>query len=488
MKRHFVLAAALAAAACSGSLALGAANDLIPEPTANRHGLTRPWFAQADLDISRDRVRSVVLDRGALFVQTDRARIHAFDAETGRSLWSKQVGRANHPSMTPGLSDKLLVSLNGSRLYALNRRTGELLYETDTKGAPGAGPAVSSSRAYVPMVSGMVMAFRLEPTTDPRKELGIAKHEEGDELPAAEAVYEDLRLKQETLSPVSCQSQGRVLVQPIVISDKPTEEYTCWPSDMGYLNIGYIEKHAGSESFAITTRKADVFVEARPALRPGSADGGTPGVLFFGGRDGFVYAISTKNGDELWRFSAGTPVLDSPALLDDRLYVSTQLGGLFCLEAKPSNPAGKQIWFSPKVARFLAASESRVYGLDRLGKFVILDAASGVQLDTLPVGDVSHVVTNTETDRVYLITKTGMVQCLHEIELATPIKHNAAAAEKKAEEPADGEANTPDEKKPGKGGGAEDANPFGDAKGADDAKGAKDAPADDGGNPFGDVN
>jgi hypothetical protein len=34
--------------------------------------------------------------------------------------------------------------------------------------------------------------------------------------------------------------------------------------------------------------------------------------------------------------------------------------------------------------------------------------------------------TNTQTDRIYLATETGLVQCLHEAEQATPIQFNAS--------------------------------------------------------------
>ena len=45
---------------------------------------------------------------------------------------------------------------------------------------PGAGPALSGNHAYVPMVNGMVLAYRLEPLTDPLKELGKINTEEHD--------------------------------------------------------------------------------------------------------------------------------------------------------------------------------------------------------------------------------------------------------------------------------------------------------------------
>ena len=73
-------------------------------------------------------------------MQTDRAVIHAIDAETGKTLWCKQVGQAKHPSMPPDANRDLLAVVNGSRLYVLNRFNGELLYQREIDTRPMRGP------------------------------------------------------------------------------------------------------------------------------------------------------------------------------------------------------------------------------------------------------------------------------------------------------------------------------------------------------------
>ena len=54
--------------------------------------------------------------------------IHAIDAETGKTLWSKQIGMPKHPNMPPDAKGDLLATINGSRLYIVNRFTGELSF------------------------------------------------------------------------------------------------------------------------------------------------------------------------------------------------------------------------------------------------------------------------------------------------------------------------------------------------------------------------
>jgi len=416
----FTVLAMLVGAADRSPAALRSA--IIPEPEANRHGLTRPWFTQIQLDRSRARVRHVVLYDGILYVQTDRAMVHALDAETGNTLWARMIGRPDHPSMTPGLGQDLLAVVNGSRLYVVNRYNGDLLYEVQVGGAPGAGAAVSKTRAYVPMVDGMVMAYRLTPLTDPEKELGFAKKTptEKEKAQAEEDRRENLRLSQEYSPPLSCRSFGKALIQPLVTSQIKGEEFVAWPTDRGFLNIAKIDL-SREDVFAIKYRlETDAEIVARPTYLPPDPDKeAASGLIFGASRDGFVHAIDQRHGQSVWRFSAGEPINQPAVVIERRVYATTQLGGMFCLDAE----TGSEIWWAPHLMQFVAASKDRVYGADRLGRILVLRADTGARLDTLDAGASPIKLINSQTDRIYLASETGLVQCLHELELSEPIRH-----------------------------------------------------------------
>jgi len=444
MIRHLVSCAALVAALCACAQAPAAGRDaLIPQTTAARHGLTRPWYTQVQMDSGRSRVQDVVLDRGTLFVQTDRAMVHAIDAETGRTLWAKQIGRPNHPSGTPGLSSRLLVVVNGSRLYAVNRRNGDLLFETQANGPPGAGAAVSDERAYVPMLSGMIVAHRLKPMTDPLKELGmIGKDATEEEKTAAEERFlENLRLNQEFVPPLTCQSLGRAMVQPLVTTQNDDEELVTWTTDRGYMNVGRVGRRHEDRLEILYRLETSPAVATRPAYIPPDANiGGDSGVILVTARDGFVQALLEKTGQVFWRFSAGGPMVQSPVAVDDQVFVTLQLGGMYCLDAK----SGRDRWWAPQIVQFIAASNERVYAADKLGRIQVLNAKTGARLDSLPAVDLPIKLANADTDRLYLATETGLIQCLHEVEQAKPLLHN------QREEPAAGEEKTTPEGKAGK--------------------------------------
>jgi outer membrane protein assembly factor BamB len=422
MRRLFLVAAALAAALCPLRLAAMQA-ELISEETAARHGMTRPWFAQVELDNARAGLRTVVLYEGTLYVQTKTGGVHAIDAETGKTLWSKQIGSPDRPSMPPDARGDMLAVVNGSRLYVVNRFSGDLLYEKPCKYAPGAGAALSSKRAYVPSLEGLLGAYVVE-AADAAAKLDKAESEIAlPTKPQTEAERRaNVHVKQKAPAPVFCQSFGGSAVQPLVTRDDLTSEYVVWPTDRGYLNLGRIN-HDAENSLVVKYRlTTGAPIVARPAyLPPDPKTLGDAGVVFATSCDGFVYAVQEETGETLWRFSTGEPIVESPAVIDEHVYVTTQLGGMYALDTK----TGKSLWWAENVRRFAAASKTRVYATDGMGRLLILSAASGAKLDSIPTAGISTVLANADSDRVYLVSNTGLIQCLREAEQTEPFLHNA---------------------------------------------------------------
>ena len=466
-------------------------SGLIAETTAARHGLTRPWFAQARLDLGRARVEHATLYNGILYVQTNSAVLHAIDAETGATVWAKQVGRPNHPSLKPGVAGDLVSVVNGSRLYVCNRYNGDLLYETRIEGAPAAGPGMSDIRAYVPLINGIVLTYQLDPLTDPLKELGkVPRNLTEEQAAAIEADRrENLRLRQEFIPPLACQSIGRVLQPPVVTRETKEEEFIAWTTDRGHMNMAIIDRRR-PERLAVRYRlEADSPIRVQPCYLPPQPNvTGSSGTLFAGSEDGIVYAVRERDGETLWRFSTGDPIVEPMVRIGKRLYVPTQFGGMYCLDTE----MGRDIWWTPEISRFLAQSKDRVYGADRYGNIRVLNAETGSRTDTIRANGLPIKVVNDQTDRLYLISETGLVQCLREQGLDEPLQHPAypgaperPVEEAVAEQPPAGQQQPAQPADPFAGGAAQPAADPGDA-GWDPFGGQQPAaPAGGGEDPFG---
>jgi hypothetical protein len=155
------------------------------------------------------------------------------------------------------------------------------------------------------------------------------------------------------------------------------------------------------------------------------------GVLFATSTNGYIYAVSEKRGDMLWKYPTSEPLFQPPAVIEDQVFVVSQLGGMFCCNAK----TGKQLWSAPDIMQFVAASKQRVYAADKAGRTQILDLKTGARLDVLSTESLPVKLLNPQTDRLYLATDTGLIQCLHEIEQVKPILHGEDRKLKPVEEP-----------------------------------------------------
>ncbi len=381
---------------------IASADEIVPEVTAQRHGLTRAWFVQVDIDRSRSRIAHITQHKGMLLLQTDRGMVHALDAETGRTFWAQQIGHANHPSMAPAANDKFVAVVNGSYLYLANRATGLVLWQRRLGGSPGAGAAMSAQHVFVPMVNGTVEGYDIE--------------------------YLD-KQPEKIPPPWIYKSDGRALIQPMV-----TPQTVSWTTDKGYLYVG------GADKLGIKFRlKTHEAIESRPAYW-------TP-YLYACSLDGYVYAVEEATGRTEWKFSTGDPLNEPPVAINQSVYVISNAGGMFCLDGK----TGRQVWFAPRLKQFIAASPERVYASDKLGGLVMLNAKTGARQDVIPVSSSIKLI-NTQTDRIVLASSTGVVQCLHETQLVEPVVYEppkaateikAGKTKKKVGEPADEE--TPEE-------------------------------------------
>ena len=141
--------------------------------------MQRGWVGQAELNRARGRIQHVVVDFDLLFVQTSLGVLQAFDAESGKTRWAWQVGRPDYPSSLPGANQSLVAVINGSRLYVLNRADGEVVWEQQTRGAPGTGPALSKERVFVPMIGGKVESYELESKQNNRRPWMYASRSSG---------------------------------------------------------------------------------------------------------------------------------------------------------------------------------------------------------------------------------------------------------------------------------------------------------------------
>lgn len=440
------------------------------------HGLERAWFTQITAHGALAQVEHVVLNDDLLLVQTRTGVLDAIETDSGRIRWSRRLGNPQHPSLTPGGNANFVTTINGRTAYVLNRFTGDVLWSRQFEGVPGAGAALGDTQLFIPMADGSVLAFPAavmeRKQDDPLAGIvETVEKQEPQELTEAEVVEAE-RQRQNRLAiekgfgeHLVCQSFGRIYVQPICTTNGEGVESLAWQTDRGSVYLGRVQL-GELKRFLIVSQ---IAVRSEVAGKMGWAPRvlGTDGLIVFGAADGVIWAVSDRTGEAAWHFPTNQPISQQVAVVGTAVYAPTDLGGMFCIEVA----TGQKRWRAPGIVQFVSASKDRVYAVDSNRRIAVLDIATGQRISALDAYRLEKVV-NLQTDRIFLASSGGMIQCIHEIGLPEPLRHvqkppekpaedaEPATEEAPAEEPAEESPDTPEPNPFDNGSREKEGNPF----------------------------
>ncbi len=432
------------------------ADTLIDGTALQRQGLIRPWFTQVQMDIGRDRVESVHFDGELLTVQTKRGVIQTIDGETGETLWVRNVDSPSLFTSEVGVGPNHIAIANGSHLLVFDRTTGKQLWARKLTGGVIGAPGVSNDYVFVPKVDGNLEVYSLD---KPRP-------------------WKDVRSVVDTQFPVwRYNSHGKTMVQPTVL-----DGLLGWANDRAAFYVARI-------------KPMEILFRLETFQNVVAAPVKINSYLYIISADGYLYKVNVNTGDIRWRFSTGTPLVYDPVAVDGFIYISTPNGGLYriladeevakqagLLETKENNGKGQEdraktnslkegneLWFNPVISRILSVSRDRVFGLDKKGNLQIVDTQTGKSLGSISATEISNPLTNKFTDRIYLATENGLIQCIRESNRLRPEKHSQTSSDQRG---ANDNPENPEDKN----------NPFGEDIG--DSETIRERPADDVANPF----
>jgi len=323
-------------------------------------------------------VESFVVPKVTIYASSERGGVHAVDGETGRTLWMAAIGNPMYATSTPAANDKFVSVCNGSTLYVMRAGDGSVVWTKAMVGAPGAGPALTEDYVFIPMVSGQVESLALD---KPKLPAGLYK------------------------------SFGRTVLQPVVSSNS-----VAWTTEAGNLYVALA--HAPGLRFRM---KATDAIESAAAFL-------APDKVFVTSIDGYIYCVGESKGNILWRFSTGEPIAHSPITLGSTVFAISERGNMFAIDVETAN----ERWVAAGIANYLAGNEKRLYCLDIRGNLAILDAATGSRLGSVPSVPADTPFLNSQTDRIFLVNSTGLLQCLRETSLPWPVVHYQIEPQRKA--------------------------------------------------------
>ncbi len=316
--------------------------------------------------------------------------IEVRDGETGELIWVTRQGNPDLFSGGVGANDDFVAFVNGTIVYQIDAANGRFIRKTPMRGTPLAGCVIADRHALVPTTHNGVEGFPLY---------------ENDELPFLEIV------------------PGRISTKPVRGLGRA---YTAFATESRYF---YVIETEGEPS-AMFRLQTDGVVSSDIAVADLNR-------FICASESGQVYAIqATRSGKLLWRQSLGQPVYSGVFVSGERVFVSTAYKNLFCLELG----SGELAWRGPvaQIDRVLAVADGHVFVRTNSNRLAVLDIESGARVADLKELVIETVVPNRLSDRLYLIGRGGMMQCLRPISSPLPKYDIAGDPRQIDEDSADG--------------------------------------------------
>ena len=358
--------------------------------------LVRLWEAQAVLNVGRDNVAYVVNDEDIVFVQSTAGIVTALNAETGREMWTAQVGRTDEVAMPATSNARIVMIVAGPTLYALEKFSGKELFSYRLPNQPAAGPVITESSFFVPLSDGSIVACSL-------KTLQYLEryHKLPPGIPHAIAWHF---------------STGEVIQRAPIAGTSRVGFVT----DQGNIHVVDISGvQAGRSKFQ--------FLMQSPPTAPLTLAIRDKEYLLAIAANYRLFCIDMNTSGKMqWQFPLGQRVSDPITVIGQDVYIVGDEGELLGLGLKsglPLQTTDEQHFALTDVKVLVSVTEKAVYFIDSSARLVTANRKTGKVLAREQFPDLTVPIRNSVTDRLYLSSTSGRVVCMKESGIDFPIYH-----------------------------------------------------------------
>jgi len=313
------------------------------------------------------------IPKSSIYCMSNSGVVQAFDAETGRLLWQTEIGTSSFPSSGVGASKKLVAAVNGSSVYCLDPGTGKLLWQKRCEKAVMGPPSATDEAVFVPLADGRMQIF--DATTSGN-------------------------LTQTMIS------KGTAFNAPTV-----SGKVVSWATEGGFLSVAPVDD----------MNKILFRVKAGSAINAPATSKGN--LMFVASHDGFLYTFDKNRGTMVWSSSIGEHCSSSPYPIGDYLFVVTEENHLYKFDSRNGVTAPGWEKHLDGIRKVVGASRDRLYVQTTTEQILALDLETGSKLGTLGGSRGLEPIVNYITDRIYLVSGSGVIECLRETASTTPFIH-----------------------------------------------------------------
>lgn len=263
-----------------------------------------------------------VYARGALYTVNNNGVVFALDAKTGKMLWERRIGRLNASSPAYHRGRLYIVNLVPGHVIKMDAKTGRVLWKRSLPGRAESSPLVLGNTLYFGCENGQLFALSTRngnlrwATTlgGPVKSAPAYRHgvlyvgDYGGYMNAVRASTGRLIWQSGSLGPGFAAS-GAFYSTPAVAFGRV----------YAGNNDGRVYSYDQADGALAWTHSTGGYVYSGPTV---ASTPSVPPTVYVGSFDGNVYALDARDGETRWAHSAGGQVVGSLSAVGSIVYVA----------------------------------------------------------------------------------------------------------------------------------------------------------------------
>lgn len=263
---------------------------------------------------------------GRLYFVNNNGHAFALDADTGKIIWERPVGRLNAASPAYARGRLYMVTLVPGKVLALDAKSGKTIWSRSLPGRAESSPVVVGHTVYFGCESTQLFAVstrngKTKWTADlagavkaapAYKDGTLYVGDYGGEMSAVDAKTGAIRWQ--------ASSQGLSFSRTGEFYSTPAVAFGRVYSGNNDGRVYSFDAKTGELAWSYSTGS---YVYAGPSVADTKS---TPPTVYIGSIDGNLYALDARTGNPRWTQSAGGPVIGSTSVIGNVVYVATFSG------------------------------------------------------------------------------------------------------------------------------------------------------------------
>lgn len=409
--------------------------DIPSQEVLDRLNLKMMWKAFSPMEGKRDGYHDVQVSDSQIIAQTRSGTIIVFNSETGEVIWKTNFGKPYQVVYNLAFNDKFIFAVNENDIYALDRKTGNISWQSTFGISISAPPSVDKSHLYLSGSNGRIYCYALPMFKKNGEFIGYEKSDFYNRTlkkPIPDAPDDSIDFN--ALVPQTTAGNPRLRgPQPKIIWEFQTRLILNYPMLLTETIVATVGLKGDLVALNIHSDLSHTTVPANQGYETDKAVIVPPSVYesiaYIGSMDACLHSFDLQSGKLLWRYTIGSTVHHRPFITDEEIFVTGERNGV----AKLDRETGIPMWninngsrltpFQEKSDRMIAANSKFLYTLDRSGRMVIIDRKTGAYLTTWDIHDFVFPVVNRTTDRIFLAANNGLLICLRDRDFPKPMFH-----------------------------------------------------------------